>query len=70
MDEATNQNMDKLLNVLVRFYDEDLGKVSTQNLATKKVNNTDAAGITRELTDVLLSFGLSRNQVVSKLLLL
>ncbi len=29
--------MDKILNVLVRFYDEDAGSVKTQHLASKKV---------------------------------
>lgn len=32
-DESTNANMDSVLNVLVRYFDEDMGIVLTQHLA-------------------------------------
>lgn len=32
-DESTNANMDSVLNVLVRYFDEDIGIVLTQHLA-------------------------------------
>lgn len=32
-DESTNANMDSVFNVLVRYFDEDMGIVLTQHLA-------------------------------------
>lgn len=45
-DEATNVNNDRILNVLVRFFDEDMKKVVTQHLGPKKLNIADASAIT------------------------
>lgn len=62
-DEATNANMDKILNVLVRYFDEDMGKVLTQHLALKKVNIADATTLTNTLTDILQSKGLKCDEL-------
>ena len=67
-DEATNGNMDRILNVLVRYFDEDMGKVLTQHLASRKVNIADASTLTQELTDILQSYSLNWDQVVGLLL--
>ena len=60
--------MDRILNVLVRYFDEDMGKVLTQHLASRKVNIADASTLTQELTDILQSYSLNWDQVVSLLL--
>lgn len=60
--------MDRILNVLVRFYDEDAGSVKTQHLASKKVNIANASALMLELNDVLHSYGLEWRQVTSMLL--
>ncbi|KAL0149030.1 hypothetical protein M9458_055645, partial [Cirrhinus mrigala] len=62
IDEATDKSMDKILNVLVRFYDEDAGSVKTQHLASKKVNIANASALMLELNDVLHSYGLEWRQ--------
>lgn len=67
-DEATDGNMDRILNVLVRYFDEDIGKVATQHLASRKMNIADALTITHTLTDILQSYSLNWNQVVGILL--
>ena len=67
-DEATNANMDRVLNILVRYYDGDLRKVVTHHLATRKVNIADAPTLTKQLTDILQSYSVNWNQVVSILL--
>ncbi|KAI7805551.1 hypothetical protein IRJ41_010841 [Triplophysa rosa] len=67
-DEATDGNMDRILNVLVRYFDEDMGKVATQHLASRKMNIADALTITHSLTDILQSYSLNWNQVVGILL--
>ncbi|XP_052420176.1 uncharacterized protein LOC127964065 isoform X1 [Carassius gibelio] len=68
VDEATDGNMDRILNVLVRYYDEDVGKVATQHLASRKLNIADALTITNTLKDILQSYSLNWNQVVGILL--
>lgn len=45
VDEATDGNMDRILNVLVRYF-EGMGKVATQHLASRKMNIADALTIT------------------------
>ena len=37
IDEATNHNMDKVVNVLVSFFDEYENAVKTQHLASRKM---------------------------------
>lgn len=65
-DEATNVN-DRILNVLVRFFDEDM-KVVTQHLGPKKLNIADASAITSSIEDILQCYSLNWDQVVSVLL--
>ncbi|KAL1277285.1 hypothetical protein QQF64_023958 [Cirrhinus molitorella] len=60
--------MDRILNVLVRFFDEDMGKVVTQHLGSRKVNIADASTVTNSMADILQSYNLNWNQVVSVLL--
>lgn len=68
IDEATNQNMDKVLNVLVRFFDEDENGVKTQHLASRKINIANASSLMLELKDVLQSYSFWMQQVNSVLL--
>ena len=68
VDEATDKNMDKIMNVLVRFFDEDAGSVKTQHLASRIINIANAEALTAELNDVLRTYGLDWRQVTSMLL--
>lgn len=68
VDEATNNNMDKVLNVLVRFFDDEENGIKTQHLASRKMNIANAAALAQELKDVLQSYGLGLQQVTSILL--
>lgn len=43
--------MDRILNVLARYFDEDISKVLTQHLASRKVSIADAITLTH--TDLL-----------------
>lgn len=67
IDEASSQNMDKILNVLVRFFDDDVTRV-TQHLASRKVNIANASALMVEVKDVLQSYDLEWKQVTSILL--
>lgn len=49
-DKSTNANMDRILNVLARYFDEDISKVLTQHLASRKVSIADATTLTHTPT--------------------
>lgn len=68
IDESTDCNMDRILNVLVHYFDEDQKKVITQHLASKKVNITTANILLETLRDILASNNLKWKQVVSILM--
>ncbi len=68
IDEASSQSMDRILNVLVRFFDDDAIRVTTQHMASRKVNIANASALMVELKDVLQSYGLEWKQVTSILL--
>lgn len=67
-DEATDVNNDRILNVLIRFFDEEMEKVVTQHLGSKMLNIADASAITNSMEDILQSYSLNWDQVVSVLL--
>lgn len=68
VDEATTQNMEKILNVMVRFFDDDAARVITQHLASREVNISNASALMMELKDVLQCYDLEWKQVTSILL--
>lgn len=68
IDEASSQSMDRILNVRVRFFDDDAIRVTTQHMASRKVNIANASALMVELNDVLQSYGLEWKQVTSILL--
>lgn len=68
VDEPTTLNMDKILNVLVRFFDNESNRVITQHLASRKVNIANAPNLMLELKDVMQTYGLEWRQVTSILL--
>lgn len=63
IDESTNNNVDRILNVLVRFFDEESGTKTTQHLASKMVNV--APILMEELGGILASYKLEWKQVIS-----
>ena len=68
IDEGTNQNMDKILDALVCFFDEDGNGVKSQHLASRKMNIGNASALMLELKDALQSYVLGWQQVTSTLL--
>ena len=53
IEDATNLNMDKVLNVLVRFFDDDTGRVIIQHLASRKVNIANSSAVVQELKAIM-----------------
>lgn len=66
IDESTNNNVDRILNVLVRFFDEESGTITTLHLASKMVNV--APILMEELGGILASYKLEWKQVISILM--
>lgn len=65
VSEATTQNMEKILNVMVCFFDDDVSKIVTQHLASRKVNVSNASALMRELKDVVQCSNVECKQVTS-----
>ena len=61
--QAADVNMDKILNVLVRFFDEDMGKVVTQHFGSRKVNIADASTLKNTMEEILHLYNLNWDQV-------
>lgn len=53
---------------MVHFFDDDAARVTTQHLASRKVNSSDASALMMELKDVLQCYDLEWKQVTSILL--
>ena len=66
VDEATNNAMDKLINVIVQYYDNKQGKVVIDHLGTRKENIATSENITLALDQILGD--LSWNQVITCLM--
>ena len=45
IDEATNNNNDKILNVIVQYYDTEEAKICIHHLGSRKQNVSKAADI-------------------------
>lgn len=68
IDEGTSNAVDKIINVMIRFYDEDKKMVVTDHLGSRKENLSTARNIFKQVSDVLSENNLLYNQVVSCLL--
>lgn len=68
IDEATNANADRILNALIRYYDEEQGKVLTLHLGSRKANVADSATITNIVSDILATYFVKWDQTISVLL--
>ena len=53
VDEATNNGMDKILNILVRYFDDTDGEVKTEHLASCVVNQATALNLHQAIVDSL-----------------
>lgn len=60
--------MDKIINVLVSFYDDDQKMVITDHLASIKENLSPSKSIFKQINNILLEKELDFNQIVSCLL--
>lgn len=68
VDESTNSHMDKIMNMLVRYYNEQQGKVVTDQLASCKVNIGTAQNLFNAIDSVLSDANLPWDMLVSCLM--
>lgn len=68
IDEATNNNNDKILNIIVQYYDQDTCRVVVDHLGSRKQNLATAANILESIENVLGEYGISWMQIVSVLM--
>lgn len=68
MDEATNNSNDKILNILVQFYDKEENKIELAHLGSRKQNLATARNIIESAESVLCEYEIQWSQVVSVLM--
>ncbi|XP_045177599.2 uncharacterized protein LOC123537819 [Mercenaria mercenaria] len=68
VDEATNNNNDKILNVIAQYYDEESEKIEITHLGSRKQNLATAADILDSLESILTEYELNWFQILSVLM--
>lgn len=68
IDEATNNNNDKILNILVQYYDESENKVQLRHLGSRSQNLATASNIMDSIESVLREYDIEWWQVLSVLM--
>lgn len=68
IEEACSQSIDRILSIIVCFFDNDAIRVTTQHMASRNVNIANSSALMVELKDVLHSNGLEWKRVTSILL--
>ena len=68
VEEATNNSMDKIINILIQYFDEDTQRTAFEHLGSRKQNLATAKNIFEDLSDVLREYEFDWKQVVSCLM--
>ena len=68
LDEATNKNNDKVLNVLIQYFDEETCQVTIDHLGSKIQNIATAAEIVQLVESILDEYSIKWSQIVSILM--
>jgi len=68
VDEATSSNNDKILNVIIQYFDENDGQVALAHLGSRKQNLATAANLLDSIESILQEYGFQWKQVVSVLM--
>ena len=68
IDEATNNNNDQILNIIVQYYDTESSRVVIDHLGSRKQNLAIAANIFQSIEDVLEEYEIQWTQIVSVLM--
>ena len=53
LDEATNNNMDKIVNIVVRYFDEEAESVKTEHFSSTVVNQATAHNVHKAVVDAM-----------------
>lgn len=68
IDEATNNNNDKIINILVQYFDHQEGCIQLRHLGSRKQNLSTAQNIVDSVQSVLNDYDLSWDQIISVLM--
>lgn len=68
LDEATNNNNDKILNILIQYYDEEEEKIVLRHLGSQIQNRASAKDIIDSIECVLNEYNIDWSQIVSMLM--
>ena len=68
IDEATNNNNDKILNIIVQYYDTESSRVVIDHLGSRKQNLATAANILQSIEHILEEYEIQWTQIVSVLM--
>lgn len=68
LDEATNKNNDKVLNILVQYFDDDTNKVAVEHLGSRLQNIATAPEIAKSIESVIEEYDLKWSQIISVLM--
>lgn len=68
IDEATNNANDKNMNILVRFFNEELGKVTTEHLGAFVENQATASNLFNGIEAVHDEAGLEWSKVIGTMM--
>lgn len=68
VDEATNNNNDKILNVLVQYFDEESNRIEIRHLGSRKQNVATAKSILESIESILSEYEIDWCQILSVLM--
>jgi len=68
LDEATNNSYNKVLNVLVQYFDEEEGKIQLRHMGSRAQHISTAKDILKSVEDILAEYDVNWWQVVSVLM--
>jgi len=65
VDEATKKNNDKILNIVIQYFDEEDNNVALDHLGSRVQNVATAAEIVKLIESILIEYDIKWTQVVS-----
>lgn len=68
LNEATNRNQDKVLNILVQYFDSETNKIVIDHLGSRIQNVATAVEIVKSIESVLEEYDIAWKQIISVLM--
>ncbi|XP_045192915.2 uncharacterized protein LOC123549137 [Mercenaria mercenaria] len=65
LDEATSNSNDKVLNVIIQYFDREENKIELRHLGTRTQNKSSAKDILDSVESILMEYEIQWNQILS-----